>query len=170
MPGKINFNPDLSKPFKPPRKLRGARIEPPSKPIPTQQAPETAGPGIVQGKRATDIEHNFFIAANADAEVTYIEFLPQYIAARGLPGGLQLDYLIGVSSIMYPFFLDGEYWHRDAAAQEEARREVALVNKRLDGTGAYPAQRIPGADLATIPLAKIALKRGLSGYYVGLYI
>jgi len=164
----INFNPPLGQPFKVPRR-RTAKLEPPSMQRPPQEQLESAGPGYVQGKKATDIENNFFIAIKASGQVDWFEFQPQYIAMRGIPGGLQLDYILSVASIMYPFFLDGEYWHRGPEQQEEARREVDQINDILDGTGAYPAQRIPGDHLKTIELAKQALDKGLSGYYIGLF-
>lgn len=162
----MDFNP--SKPFKPPKRRPGRRPDP--TPVTTgEKEAKPQGPFVVLGKSATDIEWYLGEAAKLavkNGTLTSYRFRETYLAQRRLPGRLEVDFVFVTPASLFPVFVDGDYWHRTPEQKGNDQRKVSEINERLGGTGAYPAQRVPGDLLQSVEDAVEVLKGILRGEFV----
>lgn len=165
----INFNPSQNrrKPFKVRKTRTGGRLKPDvtySQPRP--MAVEVASTRIVKGKRATDIEANAAAAAEKHPEILRYDFREVYIAGQFLPGRLEVDFVFYTAGGIYPWFADGNYWHKTVEQKEQDKQRVAELDAELAGR-AFPAQRVPGDPyLLSIDAAYNTIDLILQGFFL----
>ena len=121
---------------------------------------------MVQGQRASNIEERFYRAAVEEEEIEQVKFQPTFGAGRNLPGEIRPDFLLWAGGIMYPVWVDGSYWHRTPEQKERDVRQVQELDMILQGSGAYPGQRVPDTDLEDMESAGRAVEKVLRGEYV----
>jgi hypothetical protein len=100
--------------------------------------------GFIGSQKASDIEERFYRSLVSDGHVTGISFRLPVIAARGVPGQLEIDFVVTARGFIFPFQVDGEYAHKNTSkALDDAKKDV-LVNNYMKQYGALPVKRIPG--------------------------
>jgi hypothetical protein len=70
-----------------------------------------------------------------------------------MPGEIRVDFMVQVGGIWYPIQIDGDFAHKTSGQKNDDRAKDAILNNRLQGTGAMPVQRIPGHLLETYEMA-----------------
>ncbi len=146
--------------YKKPKKAR--RPEQSGKPVELKQVENLSG-YINDGNNvlpASDLEERFAIALSKNPNVDNFEFQVSYIAGQNLPGEVRLDFAVWSKGQLYPIFVDGQFVHKTAEQQQNDIVQDMILDDQL--TGAYPAQRISGEDLQSIPAA-IAKVREIFG-------
>lgn len=126
----------------------------PAKPFPTlpakklisqtADAPELSG--VLQGKKASDIEEVFGIALDNHEPVQWWSFRNVYGGAPGTFGSIELDFLI-YTGALYPVQLDEDWIHHTAQDKAHDMLQDARLNEILRPRGARPVERIKGSKL-----------------------
>ena len=98
--------------------------------------------GELQGMPSSDIEERF--ARSLDKASLLYEFRTAHVAGRNLPSEIELDFMVYIGGISYPFQIDGAFAHKNASQKSEDAAKDAILDDSLKGTGAFPVQRIPG--------------------------
>lgn len=106
--------------------------------------------GYIYGDAASDIEERFARALQKDTRVSGFSFREAVITARNLPGQLEVDFVVSVGPMVYPFQIDGEYAHKGIAKKQDDARKDSLVNEyMMKQYGAQPVIRIDGERLSS---------------------
>lgn len=145
--------------------------------VPTQETDQEWGdletpegeeqlPEYIYGKKVSNIEARFFIAASEHPSVDYVETQVSYVSGRNLPGEIRLDFLLHSGGIKFPVFTDGLYWHKDPAQKAKDAYQEDRIDEILQGAFCFPVQRVPDTDLETIEDAAVAIDGVLSGKYI----
>lgn len=148
--------------YKIPRK-RPAQIRQPVKRKPVVAVePETPLTGTVQGKQARKDEERFYNALMKEKQVTGAKFRMILGAPTGLPGQLELDFLVSTFSGFRAFELDDmTFVHRGAAKDAEMRikdaRRVDLLTAK--GYAVRQVEHVDAALLDTQAHAEATVKR-----------
>ena len=134
----------------------------PRKPLPAgniqQEGPEEILSGYIRGAEASDIEERFARALEAVRHVDNYEFRMPVISGRGLPGQLEIDFVVTLGALVYPFQIDGEYAHKGISKRMDDNRKDVLVNQYMQRYGAKPVMRIDGEKLQTQEMADQLVK------------
>ena len=102
--------------------------------------------GVVQGKRATDIEERF--AKSLYKRKLDFIFQVSFFAGQNMPGELRLDFMID-DIFKQPVQIDGEFAHKSAAQKAKDTFNDARLDSHLSGQNALPTIRIDGENLQT---------------------
>ncbi len=103
--------------------------------------------GVINGAAASDIEERFSRALGRDGRVTGYNFREPVISPRNLPGQLEIDFVVTVGPLVYPFQIDGEYAHKGIGKKMDDARKDELVNEYMKQYAAQPVKRIDGQKL-----------------------
>jgi len=107
--------------------------------------------GVVQNKKASDIEERFARALAKIPGWTYlfrerISPLTHQLTSliRNLPGELEIDFLLQQGETIIPVLIQGEIGHFYAAWQRtQDEDKIAAIDKALRAYGALPTVQIP---------------------------
>ena len=112
--------------------------------------------GEIQGMPSSDIEERF--ARSLDRRQMNYDFRTAYVAGRNLPSEIELDFMVYIGGISYPFQIDGAFAHKNASQKSEDAAKDAILDDRLRGTGAFPVRRISGEKLETQEMSDAVVK------------
>ena len=113
----------------------------------SEPKPDEGLTGELQGLPASDTEERF--ARALDKQALGYEFRAAQIAGRNLPGEVEVDFMVYDGATIQPVQIDGEFAHKSAEQKSEDAIKDVILDKSLEGTGALPVKRIPGAFLET---------------------
>lgn len=126
-------------PLKIPKSRRALR---PSLPAPRRprltdrEEPEVLG-GSVQNMKASQPEERFAKALSRVGVDGY-EFRRSVGAPRGLPGWLELDFLVAARGQMYAIEVDTAFTHRDKGRKDVLHDALLLSHLEKEGLQVYP--------------------------------
>jgi hypothetical protein len=119
--------------------------------------------GEVQGRQARQGEERLARAFDKDDRVREYKFRPVYVAGRGLPGSIEVDFSVDYGPILLVFVDDLEFVHKSASARARDKFNVIVLMSRLGGTRVQVPQRVAAGDLETQDAADAVANRLLGG-------
>lgn len=116
--------------------------------------------GVVQGKRASDIEERYARSLDKNPRVDGYDFIVHEITGANLPGEAQLDFLVYSGGQQFAVQVDGAFAHKTAEQKQHDAVQDTRLSEALKDQIAAPAPvaglalngliaRIPGWMLAT---------------------
>ena len=114
--------------------------------------------GVVQGRKATDIEERMYKAfLRNGVDENNIDYQPSFIAGRNMSGEIRPDFALYGMGLIQIWYADGDFFHRTAAQRAKDEMNDAILFQRMDGQIEFPI-RISGSDLETQQKADAAVR------------
>jgi len=103
--------------------------------------------GMVQGKKASDIEERFARALEGNKRIEGYSFLQHYFGpTRTTPGAVEVDFMVQAGGEWYPVQIDGEYAHKTQQQRDKDAQKDQILNKYFGKFGNIKnVMRIPDA-------------------------
>lgn len=106
--------------------------------------------GLVDGKKASDIEERF-ARSLSKFEIPY-EFQISYLMPHNMVGEYRLDFLVYYGGLEYPYAIDGEYAHKTASQKRADAFKDDVFNSLKQGY-LQPVTRVDFTKLSTQEIA-----------------
>ena len=117
--------------------------------------------GVVQGRKATDIEERMYKAfLRSGVNANNIDYQPSFVAGRNMSGEIRPDFALYGGGLIQIWYADGDFFHRTAAQRKRDEMNDSILFQRMDGKIEFPI-RIAGQDLETQQKADEAVRAHL---------
>jgi len=119
--------------------------------------------GEVQGLQARQGEERLSRAFDKIERIREYKFRPTYVAGRGVPGSIEVDFMVDYGPILLVFVDDLEFVHKSASARARDKFNEIILSTRMAGTRVQPPVRVAAGDLDTQDDADAVAERLLGG-------